>query len=97
MPDGRLVTACGIVTLRQQPETAQGIVFVSIEDETGAVQVVVRRDLRDRQREVLLGARLLAVKGTWQCQGEVCSLIAGWLQDLTPLLGRLGPGSRDFK
>ena len=87
----------GIVTLRQQPETANGTVFVSLEDETGVVQVICWKSLRERQRRVLLGSRLLAVYGTWQRVGEVKNLIAGQLQDLSPLLGRLATESRDFK
>ena len=97
MPNGRIVRYCGIVTLRQQPETANGTVFVSLEDETGVVQVICWKSLRERQRRVLLGSRLLAVYGTWQRVGEVKNLIAGQLQDLTPLLGRLATESRDFK
>jgi error-prone DNA polymerase len=96
-PNGRLVRHCGIVTLRQQPETAHGVVFVTLEDETGVVQVIVWKSLRERQRAALTGSRLLAVHGTWQREGEVRNLIAGHLQDLTPLLGRLATGrSRDF-
>ncbi|MEY2685838.1 MAG: error-prone polymerase DnaE, partial [Pseudomonadota bacterium] len=99
VPNGRQVRACGIVTLRQQPETAKGTIFVSLEDETGTVQVIVWKNIRDRQRRELLGSRLLAVRGTWQREGEVRNLIAGHLEDLTPLLGRLAQGmsgSRDF-
>jgi error-prone DNA polymerase len=96
-PNGRLVRHCGIVTLRQQPETAHGVVFVSLEDETGVVQVIVWKALRERQRAALTRSRLLAVYGTWQREGEVRNLIAGHLEDLTPLLGRLAAGrSRDF-
>jgi error-prone DNA polymerase len=97
LPDGRLVRACGLVLTRQQPGTAKGVVFVTLEDETGTVQVIVWKDLRDRQRATLLRARLLAVYGTWQRQGAVCHLIAGHLQDLTPLLGGLMTASRDFR
>jgi error-prone DNA polymerase len=97
-PNGRLVRHCGIVTLRQQPETAHGVVFVSLEDETGVVQVIVWKALRERQRAALTRSRLLAVYGTWQREGEVRNLIAGHLEDLTPLLGRLVAGrSRDFQ
>ncbi|MDP1780678.1 MAG: error-prone DNA polymerase, partial [Hydrogenophaga sp.] len=60
-PNGRLVRYCGIVTLRQQPGTAAGVVFVSLEDETGVVQVIVWKHLRERQRTVLTQSRLLAV------------------------------------
>ncbi|WP_066260493.1 error-prone DNA polymerase [Hydrogenophaga flava] len=95
-PDGRLVRACGIVTCRQQPGTSQGVVFVTLEDETGTVQVIVWRALRERQRAELTGSRLLAVHGVWQREGAVCNLIAGRLENLNPLLGRLAPESRDF-
>ena len=95
-PDGRLVRACGIVTGRQQPDTSQGVVFVTLEDETGVVQVIVWKSVRQRQRNELTRARLMAVHGVWQREGEVCNLIAGRLEDLTPLLGRLATESRDF-
>ena len=97
MPNGRMVRTSGIVTLRQQPETAKGTVFVSLEDEHGTTQVIVWRGLREAQRQVLLESRLLAVKGRWQRQGEVCNLIAEKLADLSPLLGRLATESRDFR
>lgn len=60
VPNGRVVHYCGIVTLRQQPETANGTVFVSLEDETGVVQVFCWESLRDTQRKELLNSRLLA-------------------------------------
>jgi error-prone DNA polymerase len=94
---GRLVHYAGIVTLRQQPDTGNGTVFISLEDETGVVQVICWKSLRDAQRKELLRSRLLLVHGTWQREGEVKSLIAGKLEDLTPMLGRLTTESRDFK
>jgi error-prone DNA polymerase len=99
VPDGRRVRYCGIVTLRQQPDTAKGTIFVSLEDETGVVQVICWKSLRERQRDVLLRSRLLAVRGIWQREGEVRNLIADHLEDLTPLLGRLAASaeSRDFR
>jgi error-prone DNA polymerase len=96
-PDGRLARACGIVTMRQQPSTSNGVVFVALEHETGTVNVMVWGSLRERQRQELLHARLLAVYGVWQRQGEVRHLIARRLHDLTQLLGRLETESRDFK
>ncbi|WP_395346346.1 error-prone DNA polymerase [Variovorax sp. UC122_21] len=97
--NGEQVSYCGIVTLRQQPETAKGTIFVSLEDETGVVQVIVWKGLRELQRRELLGARLMAVHGTWQREGAVKNLIAGRIEDLTPLLGRLAASatSRDFR
>ena len=58
--------ACGIVTVRQQPQTANGTIFVTLEDETGPVNVIVWKSLREQQRDELLKSRLLAVDGTWQ-------------------------------
>ncbi len=95
-PNGRIAHACGIVTLRQQPDTAKGVIFVSLEDETGTVQVIVRKSIREHQREPLLKSRLMGVHGTWQRGGDVMNLAAGRLEDLTPLLGQLGTESRDF-
>ncbi len=103
LPDGRRVSACGMVTVRQQPATANGTIFVTLEDETGPVNVIVWKSVREQQREALMHARLLAVHGTWQrdaaSDGRVCHLIAEGLEDLTPLLGRLGrqSRSRDFR
>ena len=97
VPNGRMVRYCGIVTLRQQPETANGTIFISLEDETGVVQVICWKSVREVQRKELLDSRLMAVYGRWQREGDVKNLIASKLADLTPLLGRLGTVSRDFK
>jgi error-prone DNA polymerase len=94
--NGQLARACGIVTVRQQPGTASGVVFVTLEDETGTVNVVVWAHLKEKQRSELVHSRLMAVDGKWQRQGEVRHLIAERLHDLTPLLGRLATHSRDF-
>jgi error-prone DNA polymerase len=100
LTSGRLVRAGGIVTMRQKPQTAKGVTFVTLEDETGTVNVIVWKAVAERQRTELLHARLLAVHGTWQRDedsgGQVCHLIAGFLRDLTPLLGGLATQSREF-
>jgi len=100
LPNGRLVRACGIVVMRQQPQTAKGVVFVTLEDETGSVNVIVWKSLREKQRSALLHSRLMAVYGVWQRDvesgGEVRHLIAQRLVDLTPLLGGLATQSREF-
>jgi error-prone DNA polymerase len=95
-PDRRLTRACGIVTMRQRPQTSKGIIFVSLEDETGTVNVIIRPELAQRQRRELLQARLLGVYGVWQRQEEVCHLIASRLVDLSGFLGELSTHSRDF-
>ena len=96
LPHGRRARACGIVTGRQRPDTASGVVFVTLEDETGYINVVVWRDLGERQRRELLGARLMAVHGVIEREGEVVHLVARRLVDESELLGRLVTHSRDF-
>ncbi|MDB5999438.1 MAG: polymerase alpha subunit, partial [Rhizobacter sp.] len=96
-PDGQLASACGIVTVRQQPETAKGTVFVSLEDETGTVNVIVWKDLRERQRQELLASRMLGVHGVWQSRDGVSHLIAHRLEDHSRWLGRLDTTSRNFR
>jgi error-prone DNA polymerase len=97
LPDGARAWACGIVVMRQQPETAQGTIFVTLEDETGSVNVIVWRSVREQYRQALLASRLLAVAGQWQKTPEgVMHLVARRLLDVTPWLGRLGTASRDF-
>jgi error-prone DNA polymerase len=91
------VRACGIVTLRQQPPTAKGVLFISLEDEHGVVQVIVYKSVREVQRSKVFNAKLLGVLGTWQREGDVRNLIARRLVDLTPMLGRLAAPSRDFR
>jgi error-prone DNA polymerase len=93
---GQHVRAAGLVTCRQRPGTASGVIFVTLEDETGHTNVVVWRDLSQRQRRTLLGARLLGVHGVLERDGGVAHLIAGRLVDLSHLLGRLVTRSRDF-
>jgi error-prone DNA polymerase len=95
-PHGRLVRTAGIVIGRQRPDTASGVIFVTLEDETGVLNVIVWRDLFDRQRREVLGSRLMAVYGNVEREGEVVHVIAGRLVDLTPMLGRLQTRSRDF-
>jgi error-prone DNA polymerase len=96
LPGGRRVRAAGIVTGRQRPDTASGAVFVTLEDETGCVNVIVWRDLTERQRRELLGARLMGVEGVLEREGEVVHLVAKQLFDHSELLGRLLAPSRDF-
>jgi error-prone DNA polymerase len=91
-----LIRAAGIVVGRQRPGTATGIVFVTLEDETGLVNVVVHPQLVDRQRRELLGSSLLGVYGQLQKEGEVVHLVAKRLVDLSAWLGRLETVSRDF-
>ncbi len=96
LPDGKLVRAVGLVTGRQRPDTASGVIFVTLEDETGYVNVVVWSSVAERQRRELLQSSLLGVYGRLERQGEVVHLVAGRLVDYSELLGRLEARSRDF-
>ena len=94
---GRNVSVAGLVTGRQRPGTASGVTFVTLEDEFGNLNVVVWRDLAERQRLALVGSRLLKVDGRWEAVGEVRHLIAGRLTDLSTLLDGMDVRSRDFR
>jgi error-prone DNA polymerase len=95
-PHGRLARASGIVTHRQRPETAKGVVFVTLEDETGAVNVIVWPAVAEAQRKPLLASTLLTVYGIWQREGEVRHLVARRLVDHSELLQGLSTKSRNF-
>jgi error-prone DNA polymerase len=96
IPHGRRVRMAGLVRMRQRPETASGVTFVTLEDEDGMVNVVVWRQLAERQRRVLIESHLLAVEGRIERQDGVQHLIAERLENLSPLLGALTMPSRDF-
>jgi len=95
-PNGRLARGGGIVTTRQRPGTANGVMFLTLEDETGNVNVIVWPSLLEKQRKEALGAALLGVYGTWQSDGGVKHLVAQKLVDLSHLLGGLTTQSRNF-
>ena len=97
LPDGRLVRACGLVVMRQQPQTAKGVVFVTLEDETGSVNVIVWPQVAETQRQALLASTLLTVYGIWQSEGEVRHLVARQLVDHSALLQGLTATSRNFR
>ena len=96
VPHGGKARTAGLVTCRQRPDTASGVVFVTLEDETGCINVVVWRHLVERQRRELLGARLLGVQGVIERDGDVVHLVARRLSDHSRLLGSLQAASRDF-
>ncbi len=93
---GGTARVAGLVTCRQRPDTASGVIFVTLEDETGCINVVVWNRLAERQRGELLGARLLGVQGVIERDGEVVHLVARRLFDHSALLGPLAAASRDF-
>ncbi|GAB3751301.1 error-prone DNA polymerase [Lysobacter olei] len=97
LPHGRRVRTAGLVTLRQRPQTASGVTFMSLEDEDGTINVVVWRHVAERQRRALLESRLLVVEGRLERQDGVQHLIAERMENASDLLGTLATGhSRDF-
>jgi error-prone DNA polymerase len=96
LPHGSPARTAGLVTCRQRPDTASGVVFVTLEDETGCMNIVVWRSLVESQRHELLGARLMGVHGVIERDGEVVHLVARRLVDYSALLGPLTAPSRDF-
>ncbi|OOE09668.1 error-prone DNA polymerase [Stutzerimonas degradans] len=94
---GRPVSVAGLVIGRQRPQTASGVVFVTLEDEFGLINVVVWQHLAERQRPVLLQSQLLQVDGHLESAHGVRHVIAGRLRDLSALLSGLDVRSRDFQ
>lgn len=90
------VQVAGLVTGRQRPSSASGVTFVTLEDETGNVNVIVWLETARRQRKPLLTARLLHVKGILEKEGETIHVVAGKLSDLSHLINTLPINSRDF-
>ncbi|MBN9695856.1 MAG: error-prone DNA polymerase [Zoogloea sp.] len=95
-PDRKLARAAGIVTCRQRPGTAKGTLFVTLEDETGWINVIVRPELLEAERRILLRATLLGVYGQISRQGSIVHLHAKRVVDRSAQLGRLNTRSRDF-
>ena len=93
---GQIGRACGLVTVRQRPGTANGVLFMTLEDETGQTNVIVWPALLEKYRREVLGASLLAVYGVWQADGKVRHLIAKRLVDRSELLGNLPTSAREF-
>jgi DNA polymerase III alpha subunit len=93
---GQWIRAAGLVTCRQRPSTASGVLFVTLEDETGYVNLVVWSDLVEKNRATILRSRLLAVAGKVQREGLVVHVLAQRFRDLTPMLGELRTQSHDF-
>lgn len=94
--NGAIARVAGLVIGRQRPGTASGVIFVTLEDETGQANVVVWPKVAEVQRKPLLQSQLLLVSGTVQQEDGVLHLVAGRLEDLSPWLGALQTRSRDF-
>jgi error-prone DNA polymerase len=94
--NGVWVRVSGLVTVRQQPGTAKGVIFMTIEDETAIANIVVWPKTFERFRAVVLGARYVAVAGRIQSESGVIHVVAERIEDLTPLLARLADGEAEM-
>ena len=97
MATGRKINVAGLVITKQRPGTASGVTFVTLEDETGQINLVVWKHVAEEYRAALLNARLLGVMGELQIEGKVIHVIAQQLFDHTEMLGGLSVRSRDFR
>ena len=97
LTDGAPVRTGGIVVTRQRPGSAGGVIFVTLEDETGYVNLVVWSRIADAHRKAMLGARLLGVRGRLQREGEVRHVVVDALEDRSALLGSLVAKARSFR
>jgi error-prone DNA polymerase len=95
-PNGKLISTAGLVITRQRPGSAGGVTFVTMEDETGYVNLIVWERLASAQRAALLESSLLEVRGKIQREGDVLHIIAQRLTNLSALLGQLVVESRNF-
>jgi error-prone DNA polymerase len=95
LTDGAAVTVAGLVLIRQQPGTAKGIIFLTLEDETGVANIVVWKNVFQAHRRILLDARLLLVKGRLQSQSGVIHVVAERLVDRTDDLRRISGNEDD--
>jgi error-prone DNA polymerase len=87
--NGERVTVAGLVLVRQRPGTAAGVIFMTLEDETGVANIIVWPKIFERLRAIVLGARFVAVTGKLQSEQGVIHIVAERMNDLTPMLGLL--------
>jgi len=97
LPTGCHVHVAGLVITKQRPGTASGVTFVTLEDESGYINLVVWKKTADEQRDALLNARLMGVDGELQIEGKVVHVIVRKLHDHSVLLGELQVRQRNFR
>ncbi|MCX7422893.1 MAG: error-prone DNA polymerase [Planctomycetia bacterium] len=96
-PNGKRVTVAGLVLMRQRPSTAKGITFVTLEDETGTTNLIVRPDVWEQHRQVARTASVMLATGPLQREGQIIHVLVTQLRDLTTELADLQTHSRDFR
>jgi DNA polymerase III alpha subunit len=94
--NGRMVTIAGLVLVRQRPGSAKGVIFMTLEDETGVANAIVWKKVFDEYRSVVMGARLVKIRGRLQSQSGVIHVVVDHIEDLTSALGILQREARRF-
>jgi len=84
-----LITVAGLVLVRQRPGTAKGVIFLTLEDETGISNIVVWQKIFERDRRAVIAGRLLRVTGRIQREGQVVHIVADKVEDISPMLDQL--------
>lgn len=95
-PKGRRVTVAGLVLVRQRPGSANGVIFMTIEDETGVANIIVWESTFRKYRPEVMGSRLVKVRGRLQSESGVIHVVAEYIEDMTPMLGLLRKDARRF-
>ncbi|WKW49714.1 error-prone DNA polymerase [Rhodomicrobium lacus] len=96
LPNGRFVTIAGLVLFRQRPGTAKGTIFMTIEDETGAANLIIWPKLSETYRRAVFGAKVILCEGVLQRESGVIHVVSRRLTDFTRVLGRLQPDAAAF-
>lgn len=93
---GQFVKVAGVVTCRQRPGTASGVLFITLEDETGNMNIIVWQRTVEKFRQQILGSRLLLIKGSIEREKSVVHVVAGYIQDISEHFPEFRRNSRDF-
>ncbi len=96
-PLRRVVSVAGVVLFRQRPSTAKGVMFMTLEDETGRIDLIVRPNIYERYRNAAVYAKLVLAQGRVERQGRVVHVLATELRDIEHLAAELPRLSRDFR
>lgn len=96
VPNGRRVTIAGLVLVRQRPGSAKGVIFMTLEDETGVANAIVWKKVFEKYRPIVMGARLVKIYGKLQSQSGVIHTVVDHIEDMTPALGILQKEARRF-
>ncbi|MFT4184535.1 MAG: error-prone DNA polymerase [Rhizobium sp.] len=94
--NGRMVTIAGLVLVRQRPGSAKGVIFMTLEDETGVANAIVWPKMFEKYRAIVMGARLVKIRGRLQSESGVIHVVVDYIEDMTPALGILQRDARRF-